>query len=132
MRLLFRILHALMAALFIFAAALQYNDTDIARWMAIYLAAALVCILDLSNRPRPALAALVGVIALAWSITYVINGAWKIPLPALFSEWEMKDQSIVAGREMNGLFIVVLWMAFAWFTGRKFLTQQIDPRKSSA
>lgn len=124
MRSLFRILHALMAALFIFAAALQYNDVDIARWMAMYLAAALVCVLDLINRPKPMLATVVAVIALAWSILYVVHGAWKIPLPALFSEWEMKDQSIVAGREMNGLFIVVLWMAFARFTGKKYLSKQ--------
>lgn len=113
-----------MAALFIFAAALQYNDVDIARWMAMYLAAALVCVLDLINRPKPMLATVVAVIALAWSILYVVHGAWKIPLPALFSEWEMKDQSIVAGREMNGLFIVVLWMAFARFTGKKYLSKQ--------
>jgi len=123
MRLLFRILHALLAGLFIFAAALQYNDVDIARWVAIYLGAALVCILDLINRPKPTLATSVGVIALVWSILYVVHGAWKIPLPALFSEWEMKDQSIVAGREMNGLFIIVLWMAFARFTGRKYLSK---------
>lgn len=124
MRLLFRILHALLAALFIFAAALQYNDVDIVRWMAMYLAAALVCILDLCNRPKPMLATTVGVIALAWSVLYIVNGAWKVPLPALFSEWEMKDQTIVAGREMNGLFIVAVWMGFAWFTGRKYLSKQ--------
>ena len=124
MRLLFRILHALMAGLFIFAAALQYNDVDIARWVAIYLGAALVCIMDLINRPKPTLATIVGVIALVWSILYVVHGAWKIPLPALFSEWEMKDQSIVAGREMNGLFIIVLWMAFARFTGKKYRSKQ--------
>ena len=123
MRLIFRILHALLAALFIFAAALQYNDVDIARWIAIYLAAAAVCILDVINRPKPTLAVGVAAIALAWSVLYIVNGAWKVPLPALFSEWEMKDQTIVAGREMNGLFIVALWMGFAWFTGKRFLRQ---------
>jgi len=123
MRLLFRILHALMAALFIFAAALQYNDVDIIRWVAMYLGAALVCILDLINRPKPVLAVVVGIIALAWSVLYIVHGAWKVPLPALFSEWEMKDQTIVAGREMNGLFIIAVWMAFAWWTGRRHTTR---------
>lgn len=124
MRLLFRILHGLMAALFIFAAALQYNDVDIIRWMAIYLSAAAVCILDLINRPKPSLAAAVAIIALAWSVLYIVDGAWKVPLPALFSAWEMKDQTIVAGREMNGLFIVAIWMVFGWWTGRRYTAKQ--------
>jgi hypothetical protein len=123
MRLVFRVLHALMAALFVFAAALQYNDVDIVRWVAMYLAAASVCILDLINRPKPTLATIVAVIALAWSVVYIVNGAWKVPLPALFSAWEMKDQTIVAGREMNGLFIIIAWMAFARFTGRRYLSE---------
>ena len=119
MKLVLRVLHGLMAGLFIFAAALQYNDEDILRWMAIYLAAATVCIFAVCNRPKPCCAAVVALIALAWSGLYLIHGAWKVPLPALFSEWEMKDQTIVAGREMNGLFIVTFWMAVAWITGRK-------------
>jgi hypothetical protein len=119
MNLLFRFLHGLMAALFIFAAALQYNDADPLRWMAIYLAAATVCTFAATDRPKPKLAAGVAFIALAWAALYVAQGAWRVPIPALFSQWEMKDQTIVAGREMNGLFIVFVWMAFAWATGRK-------------
>ena len=124
MRLIFRLLHALMAALFIFAAALQYNDVDIARWMAIYLAAAAVCIFDLVNRPKPVAAAIVAIFALAWSVAYLVNGAGKVPLAALFTEWEMKDQTIVAGREMNGLFIIAFWMGVGWLTGRTYLSKQ--------
>jgi hypothetical protein len=119
MRLVLRILHGLMAGLFIFAAILQYNDVDIVRWVAIYLAAAAVCIFALLNRPKPGLAAIIALIAVAWAALYVAHGAWKVPLPALFSEWEMKNQAIVAGREMNGLFIILFWMALAWVTGRK-------------
>jgi transmembrane protein TMEM220 len=119
MQLFLRLLHAVMAALFIFAAVLQYNDEDMVRWITIYLAAALVCIFAVSNRPKPALAAGVAIIAIVWAGFYVAHGAWKVPVPALFSQWEMKDQTIVAGREMDGLFIVFSWMSFAWWTGRK-------------
>jgi transmembrane protein TMEM220 len=118
MRLLLRISHGLMAGLFIFAAALQYNDLDLVRWVAIYLAAATVCIFGAADRPKPQLAAGVALIAVLWSLVYFAHGAWRIPLPALFSQWEMKDQSIVAGRELNGLLIIFVWMAIAWATGR--------------
>lgn len=108
-----------MAGLFLFAAALQYNDVDIWRWVAIYLASAVVAIFAAAGRPQPRLAAGVALVAVAWSVLYLIHGAWKVPLPALWSEWEMKDQTIVAGREMNGLFIVAFWMGLSWLTGRK-------------
>jgi Transmembrane family 220, helix len=119
MRLVLRIFQGLMAGLFIFAAILQYNDVDIVRWAAIYLAAATVCIFALLNRPMPGLAAIVALIAIAWAAFYVVHGAWKVSLPTLFLEWEMKDQTIVAGREMNGLFIICFWMVVTWVTGRK-------------
>ena len=119
MPLVLRILHGLMTALFVLAAALQYNDEDVVRWVAIYLAAAVVCVLALVNRPKPGFAAAVALIALAWASPYFVHGAWRIPMPALFSQWEMKDQTIVAGREMNGLFIIFIWMAVSWLTARK-------------
>ena len=108
-----------MAALFVFAAALQYNDEDVARWVAIYLAAAVVAILGAIGRPTAWLAATVAFIAFAWAALYFFHGAYKVPLTALWSEWEMKDQTVVAGREMDGLFIVFFWMAVSWFTARK-------------
>jgi len=119
MRIVLRLLHGLMAGLFIFAAALQYNDEDIVRWMAIYLAAAVPCIFAAAGRPRPRVALAVGVIALLWMALYAAHGAWHTSFPALFSEWEMKDETIKAGREMYGLLIVAGWMAVAWATGRK-------------
>ena len=43
----------MMAVLFLIAAALQYNDPDPLRWMAIYGLAVLACLLALAGRlPR--------------------------------------------------------------------------------
>lgn len=126
MRIVLRILHGLMAGLFIFAAALQYNDEDIARWMIIYLSAAVPCIFAAAGRPRPRLALVVGVVSVAWMALYVAHGAWHTSFPALFSEWEMRDQTIVAGREMYGLLIIAGWMIVAWLTGRKVSTKAVS------
>jgi len=108
-----------MAALFIFAAALQYNDTDILRWMAIYLAAAVVALFGAFDKPKAWLAATIALVAVVWAAVYFYHGAYKVPIPALWSEWEMKDQTVVAGREMDGLFIVFFWMVVSWVTARK-------------
>ncbi len=55
----------LLAAYFIFAGAVQYNDPDPLHWMLIYFASALVCFLYLSKRGSQAVAFLVAGMALS-------------------------------------------------------------------
>src|SRR5688572_11586761 len=65
-----RIVCAVMAVLFSFSAAVQYNDPDPIRWAAIYLAAMAVCI-GYVARPMPALpAVLVAVASLGWALIW--------------------------------------------------------------
>jgi hypothetical protein len=110
MRVLFLILNGLMAALFIFAAALQYNDDDIIRWMAIYLAAAGCCIAAHFGKLKPWVPVAVTVISVGWSVIYAMRGALGMPLGQMFATWEMKNEQIVEEREMFGLLIVAGWM----------------------
>jgi hypothetical protein len=56
-----------MAALFLFAAAVQYNDPDPLRWMAVYGLAALACVLSLARRLPRVVPVLVGLGAVAWA-----------------------------------------------------------------
>jgi hypothetical protein len=96
--------------------------------MAMYLAAAVPSGFAAAGRPLPRFALVVGIVALAWMALYVAHGAWHTSFPALFSQWEMKDQTIVAGREMYGLLIVASWMAVCWATGRQAQQSQPGPR----
>jgi hypothetical protein len=118
MRLIFKILNGLMAGLFLFAAALQYNDDDMLRWMAIYLAAATPCVLVILGRMPRWLPGLVLLVALGWSAIYFSRGAWSVPFREMFAEWEMKNQQVVETREMCGLFIVGGWMLLLVLTAR--------------
>ena len=98
-----------MLLMFLFSAALQFNDPDPVRWIGIYTAAAAVCGLEIRRR-RSALAALaVAVIALVWAGSLYYR-AHEVPLSAMFAEWEMRDLRIEEAREMYGLTIVGLWM----------------------
>ena len=111
MRLVFRVLSALMAGLFFFAAVVQYNDPDPLQWAAIYLASAIASILYVVGRLRWYIAALIGLIALVWAGTLAPHVWGHIGISQLFEAWEMANPTVEEGREMYGLLIVAFWMA---------------------
>ena len=106
-----RILTGAMAILFLFAAAVQYNDPDPLRWMAIYGLAALTCGLSLVGRlPRLAPVA-VGLAALGWAATLAPGVVGRVSVGDLFESYAMKSEPVEEAREMGGLLIVTVWMA---------------------
>ena len=106
--------HYFFAALFLFAAAVQYNDPDPARWMAIYGAAAAVAFLAtrrLAAAPRFWIApAMVAAIALLWSAGIFLGLRDPLTPWRMFDQWEMKDVAVEETRETFGLLIVAAWM----------------------
>ena len=114
---LFRTVNAVMALLFVFAAAVQYNDPDPLRWMAIYLAAAAACVLALLGRLRWFVPAAVGLVALAWAATLAPHVLGHVRMGEMVEAWEMKDVRVEEGREMYGLLIVAAWMAVLTVAG---------------
>jgi len=109
---MFKIANRAMAVLFVFGAAVQYNDPDPWRWIAIYLAAAGVSLIA-DRRPAgaalPALA--VGVIALVWGETTSLSVQGRDVYTHMFDAWEMRAPGVEEAREVSGLFIIGVWMA---------------------
>ena len=115
-----RILSLVMALLFLFAVAVQYNDPDPVQWMAIYGAAALLSALVALGRPLPWwVPAGVGLIALIWSVSEMPGWVGKTPLSQMFAEYEMKNTTVEMARESFGLLIVTVWMAVLALTSRR-------------
>jgi hypothetical protein len=108
-----RIANGILLALFLFSTAVQYNDPDPARWMAIYGAAALVCVAAFSKRLKWPLPALVGVAAGAWAIWWVPLWWGKTSLGDTFGHMGMVDIAAEEARETLGLGLVVVWMGIA-------------------
>ena len=104
----YRALTILLAVLFLFGAAVQYNDPDPLPWIAIYLSAAAVCLLAAFHRLPWALAALVAASALVWALTLAPRVFPDPPFSRLFELWEMKNESVELAREMYGLLIIFL------------------------
>lgn len=93
------------AALFLFAALLQYNDPDPVAWVAIYLAACMSCLVTAFRRTDWELSASVAGVALVWALTLLPEAA-RVPLAHLFAAWEMADERIEVAREMYGLLAI--------------------------
>jgi hypothetical protein len=99
-----------MAAVFVYAAALQYNDPDPLRWAAIYLAAAAACILFVGGRLSWFIAGGIALIALVWAGALVPDVWGRVSPLQMFETWKMTDPVIEEAREMCGLLIVAGWM----------------------
>ncbi len=101
----------LMVALYVYAAALQYNDPDPVRWAAIYLSAAAACLLYIVGRLSWFIAGIIGLIALVWAGALAPDVWGQVSLSQMFETWQMTSPVVEEAREMCGLLIVAGWMA---------------------
>ena len=116
---MFRLLHGVMAALFFFGAAVQYNDPDPLVWMAIYVAAGTACVLAAMRQLRWWFPAVIGAIALVWAATFMPAVLPNVRIAQLFAAWEMANTRVEEGREMYGLLIIFAYMALLAVTHRR-------------
>jgi hypothetical protein len=106
---LWRLADGLFLLLFAFSVVMQVNDPDPLRWIAIYSAAALACLV--SSQLHWFFPAAVGLVALAWAVTLAPAVIGNVPFLSMFEEFEMKNIAIEESREMYGLLLVAFWMA---------------------
>jgi transmembrane protein TMEM220 len=100
-----------MLLLFTFGAAVQVNDPDPVRWIAVYALAAAACLLSLLRRIHWTLPALLCAVALAWAATLAPRVVGRVPFREMFGAFEMRNVGIEESREMYGLLIIAAWMA---------------------
>jgi hypothetical protein len=108
-----------MAILFLFAVAVQHNDPDPLRWMAIYGLAAVACVLAVAGRLPRLAPVLVGAAALAWAATLARGVVGRVSMGQLFESYAMKSEVVEEAREMGGLLIVAAWMAVLALVGSR-------------
>ena len=101
--------NGIMLLLFLFSGIVQFNDPDPLPWLAIYLAAATVCGLEIRRRTPVWAPFALAIASLFWSASIAMR-AHDVPISALFAEWEMRNLRVEEAREMYGLVIVGSWM----------------------
>jgi hypothetical protein len=112
--------NGVMLLMFLLSVAVQYNDPDPIRWMSVYGAAAVACVLEIRRKTPLWLPLVLALVAFIWalSIGYVSHND---AVAAMFAQWEMKNIHVEETREMYGLTIVWVWMlavAVAWWVRR--------------
>ena len=111
-------LEAILLAFFVYAAAMQYNDSDSALWIFAYGSAALSCALYLANRLSMGLGLFVSGICLIGAFYLLMQDI----APGSF--WDSTGREMVGirepGREMVGRGIIASWVGFlTWRVWRK-------------
>lgn len=115
-----RIANFAAAALFLFAVVVQYNDPDPVRWIAIYLAAVLTCLLwEFRKLPR-LIAVAVAATTLAWGGWIAFGTSLDAPFGEALTDWNMHSGGSEELRESFGLFLVGAWcLVLAWKPERR-------------
>jgi Transmembrane family 220, helix len=113
-----------MSVLFAFAAAVQVNDPDPIRWIAMYGAAcALSLVVLFGRRPVRVAALAVSAVAIAWAALIALGGPVASDYEHMLDAWEMKSASVEEAREASGLLIVAVWMIVLLIRSRHSLVQ---------
>lgn len=109
--LLYIIFNSLFLLAYVASALVQFNDPDPWAWVAIYLAAAGMCIAWLRRRlPRWYPAVLV-VTCLLWMGSLLPSVVGQVSPSELFESISMKTRSVEEAREIGGLALVAVWAA---------------------
>lgn len=119
-----RVSAALLCLVFLFGAAVQYNDPDPLRWAAIYLAAAAVAA-GHALRPMPPLpSALVAAVSLIWAVAMAPDALRTLPSGSdIAGDFKMMSPGVEEAREALGLLIIAIATGVLAFRARARMTQ---------
>ena len=105
----FAIANGTLAFLFLVSAFLQFNDPDPLRWFAMYVAAAVACVVAWRVRTGWWTAAAVGAIAVIWAA--LLSPIFpELRFDDLAREMKAANPRIELSRELLGLLIIAAWM----------------------
>ena len=114
-----RVLNGVFAALFALGAAVQYNDPDPLRWIAVYAAAFAGCVLwELGRLPR-ALPIATAVVAAAWGLAIASGMRLTAPFGEALADWSMHAGGSEELREAIGLGLVAVWTTLLAITSSR-------------
>ncbi len=106
----FRGLAYVMAVLFAGSAALQLDDPDPLRWIAMYGGACLVAVALPATRRVAVVAVGLGLGAAIWALVLLSEVWGVIEVSDLVSKMSAKGGAVEVGREVGGLGIVALFL----------------------
>jgi hypothetical protein len=119
-----KIVNVVLALIFLLFAGWQYNDPDPYIWMPIYLFTAIVCGMA-AYKNYATWITLGGLLVLSiYALTYIpALIEWiKLGMPSLVETMKAETPYIEKIRELGGLMIAIIVLAFQYFTGKKVVS----------
>lgn len=107
-----RIANSIVGGLFLVSAALQYNDPDPWRWIALYALAGIATLSWGTSPLSRVLTGLAAVFALAWALSMAPRVLPELVVRDLVRPMSEKTPAIEESREMLGLLMVGAWSAW--------------------
>ena len=108
---MFTVLNTLFLLAYLLSAMVQYNDPDPLAWIAIYLAAAGMCIVRFCKRLPKWLPALLTALSLVWIGILLPDIVGQVSLAEIAESVSMRTRAVEEGREIGGLLLVAIWAA---------------------
>jgi hypothetical protein len=106
---IFTLLNSLFLVTYVLSAAVQYNDPDALVWIAIYLAAAYMCIARFRKRQTKWLPRALLVISLVWMGMLLPAIVGQVSMAEIVESVSMRTQEVEDAREIGGLLLIALW-----------------------
>ncbi|MCR9106370.1 MAG: transmembrane 220 family protein [Gammaproteobacteria bacterium] len=103
------LLNSIFLLAYLLCAAVQVNDADAAHWIALYLAAALMCAAQYRRKLARWVPLALLLTSLAWIATLLPGLAGTVSWSEVFASLGMRTRAIEEAREIGGLALVALW-----------------------
>ena len=107
------------SALFVVAAALQYNDPDPLRWITLYGGAAAAAIAARHVRGGWRAALLVAAVAASWAALVWSDVVGRVEATDLWRKMSEQGGAVEQYREAGGLTLVAAWLLAIGLAGRR-------------
>ena len=116
-----KIFNGILCLLFIFSAALQFNDPDPIQWVAIYGLAAVISGFAVVGKYNKAIILFGIVVCIIWMATLIpgVQDWVEKGMPSITGSMKAESPHVEYMREFLGLFIVLLALVFHYFQARK-------------
>ncbi len=104
----YRVLNGLFLLAYALSVLVQFNDPDPWQWVALYGAAALMCLLWYRNALPRWLPLCLLIISLVW-IGTLLPALRDVSVADIFDSLGMKTRAVEEAREIGGLALVAVW-----------------------
>jgi hypothetical protein len=112
------VLNAIFLIIYLLCAAVQYNDPDAILWISLYLAAAVMCIIEFRLEPPRWPPRVLAVVSVVWIGTLLPSIVGQVSVEDIFASIAMRTNAVEQAREIGGLLLVGLWAGVLSYRGR--------------